>query len=175
MSEDNRKTSYSGRYLTMSEEEIGGHVYERVTLRPGVKVIPCDDDGKVLLIREKKLNERAPRWKLISGWMDKAGKDALAVAQEELAEEAGMAAEEWQEYLHWDKTGFTIEQEQWFFICRGLSRLEDPPENPDQGTISEMMWVGMDELFGLVDNRDMLWDSDTMVVIQILREQRNAA
>ena len=46
-----RKIIHGGKYLTMSTEDIDGHLYERVTLRPGVKVIAIQDN-KFLFIKE---------------------------------------------------------------------------------------------------------------------------
>jgi hypothetical protein len=45
-----RKIIHQGKYLTLSTENIQNHLYERATLRPGVKIIAIHQD-KFLLIK----------------------------------------------------------------------------------------------------------------------------
>lgn len=61
-----REIKYKGNYMEVSEENIDGHIYERVKLLPGVIVIPVRD-GEILFMREFRKHENISRIKLVSG------------------------------------------------------------------------------------------------------------
>lgn len=75
-----RKNVFEGKYLTMSTEDINGHIYERVNMRAGVRVVPVEDD-KILFIKEYRQHEQKSRLKLIGGWVDKKDKTPLEIAK----------------------------------------------------------------------------------------------
>ncbi len=146
---------YQGKYITVVEEEIDGHVYERARLREGVHVIPHDGNGNILLIREYRVHEKGERWKFVSGWMDKEGKDALTHAQEELAEEIGYRAEVWKEIFREKNRLGTCSFGIHVFLCEDLVPLEEKPENPDTGEVRELRWVDRRELVEILKKGDL--------------------
>ncbi len=162
------ETKYSGKYLTITEEQIGSHIYERVILKEGVRVYPIQE-GKLLLIKEFRTHEGKARWKIVSGWIDKEGKSTLEIAQEELAEETGLQAEHWDEFYVYDTMGATVSTRIPCYIATGISELPEKIENPDNDEILEMRWVNLDELYGLIDAQEMFWDDETIACIQALR------
>jgi len=163
---------YEGKYITLSEEVIGTHTYERITLRAGVNVIPVKDK-KVLLIKEKRTHEDEPRWKVVSGWCDKDEKTPLSHAQEELAEEANMQAEHWEEVYTTNIPNATINPNVHYFTCFGLSELSYIHENPDSCIILEKKWFSFDELFELINTKQTWMDHSLMVVLWVLYNQKN--
>ena len=56
---------------------------------------PSTSDDRVLLIRQYRHPVRTREWEIPAGLLDVAGEDPLAAAQRELAEEADLAAAEW--------------------------------------------------------------------------------
>jgi len=163
-----KKTVYKGNYITVTEEMMGDHTYERMVLRPGVCVIPAKD-GEILLIKEFRAHEKGARWKAVSGWMDKDGLDNLTIAKEELAEEVGMAAENWEKLPHFDIVDKTISIETSYFIAHDPYLLEDPPENPDHDEIEQLRWVSLRAYEIMLENGEMMWDRDALYILQALK------
>ena len=74
--------------------DIDGHVVVRDVLRhPGaVAVAAVDDEGRLLLIRQYRHPVAAYMWEIPAGLLDKPGEDLVECARRELAEEAGVTA-----------------------------------------------------------------------------------
>ncbi len=63
---------------------------------PGASaVVPVHDDGTVVLLRQFRYPPRREFLEVPAGKFDEDGEDALDLAQRELMEEAGLAAERW--------------------------------------------------------------------------------
>lgn len=166
-----QKIKYKGNYITVTEEEISGHTYERVKLRKGVHVIPYSNDGKIMLMNEKREHEDKSRWKLVSGWVDKEGGSILDHAIDELAEEVAYSAENWQEIYSSDYVDKTISPSAYYFTCNNLLKLENPPENPDTGFVLGYDWFSFDEIFAMMSQNKILRDDSIMVALHFLYEK----
>ena len=166
-----QEIKYSGNYITVTEENINNHIFERVKLRRGVHIIPYRDDGKILLIYERRVHERDIRWKLVSGWVDKEHKTILEHAQEELAEEVGYSAEQWREFYNTDRNDLTFSTSTYYFTCTHLTKLENPPINPDSGEILEYGWFSFDEIFQMLSKNQIEKDGSIMVALSFLYNQ----
>jgi len=143
---------YQGKYITATEEVIDGHTYERVRLREGVHLIPYrEEDNKILLMKEYRVHEGGARWKFVSGWIDKEGKDALQHAKEELAEELGLEAEYWKEIFSEKNRQATCSTGIHVFLCEHIHPLEQKPDNPDTGEVLDSKWFSLDELIQLIE------------------------
>lgn len=166
--EEEKKVVYGGRYITVTEQTIGDHTYERMVLRPGVCVIPAKD-GEILLIKEFRAHEKGARWKAVSGWMDKDGLDDLATAKEELAEEIGMASDKWEKLPRFDIEDKTINMETSYFIAHNPYQLKNPPKNPDHDEIEQVRWVSLRAYEIMLENGEMMWDRDALYILQTLK------
>lgn len=167
-----KETRYEGNYIQVSEEVIDGHTYERALLRPGVHVIPYRNDGKIMLMHESRAHETSPRWKLVSGWIDKDSKTDLEHAIEELAEEVGHTAQTWIKLPRMDDNNFTVSFQADFFVCTDLEKIENPPLNPDQGcTVLGYDWFTFDEIFDMMHDGKILKDNTILVALSYMREQ----
>jgi 8-oxo-dGTP pyrophosphatase MutT (NUDIX family) len=167
-----QETRYKGNYITVTEEIIHGHRYERVLLRPGIQVIPYREDGKILLMHESRTHETISRWKLVSGWVDKDGKTPLEHAIDELAEEVGYTATSWFHISKMDDKNFTISFQTDFFACTDLVKIPNPPNNPDEGCqVLDCGWFSFDEIFDLMADGRMLKDNTILVALCYMREQ----
>jgi 8-oxo-dGTP pyrophosphatase MutT (NUDIX family) len=158
-----RKIIHQGKYLTLSTENIQNHLYERATLRPGVKIIAIHQD-KFLLIKEYRLHEKKSCLKLVSGWQDKDNKTSLEIAQEELQEEAGYQADNWKLFHRHQTPNNTIEEKVDYFIATNLHRLSRH-SNPDNDTVEEVLFLSKEELLQKIDTKQILWDTDTAVLL----------
>ena len=167
-----QEIKYKGNYITVTEEDINGHIFERVKLRKGVHLIPYrEENKKILLIYEERIHEHKPRWKLVSGWVDKENKSVLEHAQEELAEEIGYSAEYWQEVYSTDREDLTISPSTYFFVCQHLTKLEHPPLNPDSGRVLTYEWFSFDEIFQMLSKDQIKKDGSIMVALSFLYDQ----
>lgn len=162
-----RKIVYQGKYLTMSEEEIGGHIYERASLRSGVKILPIKDN-KILFIREYRPHEKKSQLKLVGGWVDKDNKTSLEIAQEELREEISLEAKEWKLFYTYETPNWTVEDRQDYFIAENLIQLPKQ-NNPDSDIIEKIVYLGEKELLEKLENKEILWDKDMLVVLMWFR------
>src|SRR6476661_361970 len=94
------KTVYKGNILKVTEEEIDGIVWEKVYLPSGVIVFPITDDGKIMLIKEKRPHETPNvRIKPVSGILEPEKGTPEENAQREMQEEIGYKAREMKEIL----------------------------------------------------------------------------
>jgi len=166
-----RKIIHRGKYLTMSTEEIDGHLYERVTMRPGVAVLPIKDD-KVMFIKEYRTHEKRSSLKLISGWVDKENKTILEIAKEELKEEASMKAENWKLFYKYDTTNFTIEEKKSYFIAENLQKLP-PQNNPDNDIVEEVIFLNEKEVKEKLLTKELLWSKDFLVVLMYFDKKKD--
>jgi len=166
-----KEIKYQGKYITTSEEEINGHMYERTELQPGVHVLPIRDN-KILLINELRVHEKAARWKLVSGWCDKDNLSPQEHAQEELAEEVGMQAKHWEEFFNASVPNATVSLNTRYFVCTDISDIEEKIHNPDSGEVLDYGWFTYDQIFALINACKMWPGSSTMMAIWYLYNNR---
>ena len=91
---------FSGRVVSIVSDEItlpGGDSSVRdYVVHPGaVAVVPLDDHGRVVLVRQYRHPVRADLWELPAGLLDVAGEPAVDTARRELWEEADLRAGRW--------------------------------------------------------------------------------
>ena len=121
---------FEGRVWDIRRDEFtfAGHTIAREYMdHPGaVAVLAIDDQDRVLLINQYRHPVGLRDWELPAGLLDVDGEPPLDAARRELAEEAGLAASDWQVLvdLH-TSPGFTDESVR-VFLARGLS-----PERPE--------------------------------------------
>jgi ADP-ribose pyrophosphatase len=96
-----------------------------VVEHPGsVAVVALDDDGAVVLVRQYRHPIGAELDELPAGILDKEGEPAAATAQRELAEEAGLGADEWHVLVDLlTSPGMTNEASR-IFLARGLHEVD---------------------------------------------------
>ncbi len=138
---------YQGNYITVTKEVIDGHIFECMSLRAGVQVIPLRGQ-KILLINESRVHEHGCRCNIVSSWCDKQGRTTLDHATEKLAEEAGLAAADWEEIYNNNHPGAILNARTTFFVCRNVSELSLKLVKPDHGCeVLEQKWFTLDDVF----------------------------
>ncbi len=161
------KKVYSGKFITVFEEQNGKSTFERAYLLPSVQVIPFTKDGKILMIKEKRMIEGRSRWKFVSGFMDKPGLTAEQVAQEELMEEAGFVAGKLKKY-HYLNDPHTFVLPITYFLAYDLTPKKKP--NPDGEVIEEVKAFSVEELFQRVMDGEFDFLHEASVIMKIYRD-----
>lgn len=156
--------------MTLTEERLENHTYERVHLRSGVFVIPMNEKREILLIKEKRKHEGEIRWKIITGWVDKKHVDPEQIAREELAEEAQMQCQEMQQVYEVPRSKQTISTHEYYYIAKNCSDLAVPINNPDGDIVLDMKWVSESEYLELIDSQEIQISRNTGVIQYIFRD-----
>ncbi|MFC6010942.1 NUDIX domain-containing protein [Nocardia lasii] len=140
---------YSGAILALRQDQVrmpDGRVAEREVIEHhgAVAVLAIDDDGKVVLIRQYRHPIGTRLLELPAGLLDIDGEDPLTAAKRELAEETGLAAEQWSVLVDVALSpGFTDEALRVFFAT-GLSVTDRPDPEHEEADL-ELVRLPLDE------------------------------
>lgn len=136
--------------------EIDGHVVERqITLHPGAVSVACvSDRDEILLLRQYRHPVGAYLFELPAGLMDKHGEPPLAAAKRELAEEAGLAASDWDVLIDFYNSPGGSSEAHRVYLARGIERLAGGRAGGDGAEENDMaeVWVPIDQALGLAMN-----------------------
>lgn len=168
------KEVYKGQIIRVTEEKIGNVVWERAYVPHGVVVFPVTDEGKILLIEEKRPHENPQvRIKAVSGILEPHKGTPEENAQREMQEEIGLKAGKLELLMHLKGSG-TINHEQWFFIARDLT--EDKLPNPDgEDVILGIHSYDPEELMELLMQDKIRWSMSAMGMIRLIETLRRGA
>ena len=135
---------YEGKYIKVSEIQIGEHTWEKAYLPSGVIIFPFNHKGELMIIRERRPHEKYPhRLKFISGHLEQ-GEDVLETANRELQEEVGFKASKLEIFHEHHSTG-TINNSLYFVVAMELTASKLP--NPDgEETIMETLYFDLNTL-----------------------------
>ena len=136
------------------EVQIGDHrVVRDLVVHPGaVGVIALDDQDRVLLIRQYRHPVAAFLFEPPAGLLDTHKETAWDCAQRELAEEAGLRADDWHVLIDFlNSPGGTSETLR-CFLARGLHPLEGGREHTGEAEEAHLpqAWLPLDEAVSLV-------------------------
>src|SRR4051794_38651559 len=91
---------YDGKVISLRRDELAmpgdTTAWRDVVAHPGaVAVVALDDDNAVVVVRQYRHPVRRQLDELPAGLLDVEGEPAVETAKRELAEEAGLAADDW--------------------------------------------------------------------------------
>jgi 8-oxo-dGTP pyrophosphatase MutT (NUDIX family) len=136
-----------------------GQPFDRFVIRhPGaVTVVPLHEDGTVTLVRQYRAAVDAMVLEIPAGTRDKEGESPEDTGRRELAEEAGLAATDWELLIGtWNSPGVS-DQHTAIYLATGLSAV---PARPD----------GIEERYMSVE-RIALADVDALVADGTLKDE----
>lgn len=145
---DGSSEIYAGRVMALRSDRVvmpGGRVATReIVEHPGaVAVAALDADDRLMMIHQYRHAVRRRLWELPAGLLDVAGEDPLLTAQRELAEEAGLAADEWSVLLDIvPSPGFSDESIR-VYLARGITEVGRPDLGDDEEADLTLRWVSM--------------------------------
>ena len=127
---------YGGRIISVRRDQVrmgdGSTAAREVVDHIGaVGVVALDDEGNVVLVNQYRHPVRARLDELPAGLLDKDGEPALEAAQRELAEEAGLAADQWDVLLDLYTSPGVSNEAIRVFLARGLRPIEADGFTPE--------------------------------------------
>ncbi len=166
------KIVYKGQIIKVTEEIIESITWERAYLPNGVIIFPLNDEGKILMIEEKRPHENPPsRIKPISGILEIERGTPEENAQIEMQEEIGFKASELINFWNMKASG-TVNNQQYFFLARGLSHSKLP--NPDgEDTIISVKAYDLEELYQLYLSDKISWSHSTLGFFKLYHMLKN--
>jgi ADP-ribose pyrophosphatase len=161
------KEVYKGQIIRVTEEEIGGIVWERAYTPDGVIIFPITDEGKIILIEEKRPHENPPfRIKPVSGILEHDKGTPEENAQREMQEEIGYKSNDMELLWRMKGTG-TVNSEQYFYLARKLVPSKLP--NPDgEEVIMRQLEFTPEELYQKIVRDELKWSMSTLGIIRLL-------
>lgn len=101
-----------------------------------VAVVAIDDDGNIVLVHQYRHAFGRRLWELPAGLLDEGGEAPHLTAARELAEEAGLAAENWHTLVDLDSSpGFSDESVR-VFLATGLRDVERPVAHDEEADLT---------------------------------------
>jgi ADP-ribose pyrophosphatase YjhB (NUDIX family) len=165
------KKVYIGNYVSVAEDEINGHVFEKVYIGDGIVIFPFVANGKILLIKEKRLHENPPcRLKVITGFYeyDQSFEENV---NRELQEEVGKKANSIIKYITLKNTG-TINHTKYFAIACNLE--DSKLANPDgEDTITEIIPMAIEEIYNCIMTDKIRIDDISGVLLKLIHDLKN--
>lgn len=160
------ETKYTGKFIKVTEELIGKHIWERVYLSDGVMVFPINSQGEIYMIEEARPHEKNPvRLKFVTGLMDVKGEDPLRTANREMQEEIGLKARHLELILHRESTG-TVNNNFYQVVATHLEPSKIP--NPDgEETILSVTPYSIEAIKKMLENGRLEWSMGALGVFKI--------
>ena len=156
---------WQGKFVKVTTEVINNQVWERAYIPSGLVIFPITAEGKIIVIRERRLHETPPvRLKMVTGMLD-AGSDPAENANRELQEEVGYRAGTMIPFWEYRSTG-TVNAVTHFFVAKDLEKNKLP--NPDgEDVIEEILELTLDELRLKIDQEEMKWGVGVMGFLRL--------
>jgi 8-oxo-dGTP pyrophosphatase MutT (NUDIX family) len=124
------ETKFTGNVISLRVDDVrmsdGKVVRREVVTHPGaVAIVALDDEGKVVLVNQYRPAVRARFDELPAGLLDVDGETALVAAQRELAEETGLAAEEWNVLVDLHSSPGMTDEAVRIYLARGITSVDN--------------------------------------------------
>jgi ADP-ribose pyrophosphatase len=111
-----------------------------------VAVLALDDQDRVLLIKQYRHPVRHREWEIPAGLLDVHGESPLSAAKRELAEEADLAADEWNVLAEFYTTPGGNDEAIRIYLARGVHPTAGAFARSDEEADMEVRWAPLDEV-----------------------------
>jgi 8-oxo-dGDP phosphatase len=124
------ETKFKGSLISVRVDDVrmsdGSVVPREVVTHPGaVAIAALDDEGKIILVNQYRVAIGAQLDELPAGLLDVGGESALDAAKRELAEEAQLAADQWDVLVDLHSSPGVSTEAIRVFLARGLSPVDE--------------------------------------------------
>jgi 8-oxo-dGTP pyrophosphatase MutT (NUDIX family) len=144
-----RQQIHKGRLISYFDDEVkltdGTVAHREVVEHPGaVAIVACDDQGRVVLVRQWRHPVGRALWELPAGTRDRSDEAPESTAERELEEETGLRARAWRKLGFWPLVPGYSTEVMHFYAASGLEPCDahsDADERLEPGyfTNSEVM------------------------------------
>ena len=146
------RVAYENAWIRVREDQVirpDGEpgIYGVIEIRPSVGVVAIDNSERVILVGQWRYSVNRYSWEVPRGGSHPGESDMLEVAKRELAEEAGVLAENWQVLGPVDVCNGVADDVQTLFLATKLRQTErrlDPEEE------IQVEWRPFKEAIGMV-------------------------
>ncbi len=130
------RITYENPWIRVREDQVSRPdgrpgIYAVVEIRPSVGVVALNEQNEIVLVGQWRYPHDHYSWEIPRGGSHPGENDMLAVAQRELAEEAGLKAENWKYLGAVDCCNGVVNDLQSLYLATNLSQTErrlDPEE-----------------------------------------------
>jgi ADP-ribose pyrophosphatase len=127
-----------------ADDPTGFHIKRSIIRHPGSAVVmPVDDQGRILLVRQFRLPANGYMWEIPAGKIDD-GENAFQAAQRELSEETGLSAKSWKELVSFYASPGFVQEKMTLFLATDLT--QGKAHNVDDEKI-DVRWFTPEELW----------------------------
>ncbi|MDP5228502.1 MULTISPECIES: NUDIX hydrolase [Arthrobacter] len=148
-----RRTVFEGRVWNVVSDTVslgpGGPTIVRdyVEHTGAVAVIPVDDQGRILLLKQYRHPVGMDLWEIPAGLLDVEGEDPVAAAARELAEETDLVAAEWHVLVDFFNSPGGSSEALRAYVATGLSPVPESERHvrTDEEAEFEYAWVPLDD------------------------------
>lgn len=141
---------YSGRVWDVRSDTVrygDGEIVRQYVDHPGAAaVVAVDAQDRVLLIQQYRHPIRHRDWEIPAGLLDVAGEDPLQAAQRELAEEADLAAQDWDPLVSVFTTPGGNDEVVHLFLARRLAQVGTAHAREEEEADIRTEWVPLDDV-----------------------------
>jgi ADP-ribose pyrophosphatase len=130
-------------------------------------VMPIDERGRVLLVRQFRLPANDYMWELPAGRRD-PGETLLRAAKRELREETGLTAARWSKLSRFFVSPGFLAEEMVIFAAQGLHHGEQQPMEDER---IHLQWFTQREIANMIDRGEI---QDAKTIIGFLLWQRRS-
>ncbi|HEY3836183.1 MAG TPA: NUDIX hydrolase [Bryobacteraceae bacterium] len=142
-----------------AHDPCGFHIKRSIIRHPGSAVVmPVDDKGRILLVRQFRLPADRYLWEIPAGKIDD-GETAFQAAQRELGEETGLSAKTWKELVTFYPSPGYVEERMTIFVATDLTQGE--AHNMDDEQI-DTRWFTREEMADGIRNGEIM-DAKTII------------
>jgi len=150
-------------YVTLDRAiDPSGFEIKRAIVKHGGSAVmmPVDDRGRVLLVRQYRLPAQGYLWELPAGRVDE-GESVLQAAKRELKEETGHTAKQWKKLATFFPSPGFLAEKMTIFLATGLTAGESTPMEDER---IETRWFTVREIEESIDEGKII-DAKTMIGI----------
>jgi len=141
---------YSGRVWDVRSDTVrygDGEIVRQYVDHPGAAaVVAVDAQDRVLLIQQYRHPIRHRDWEIPAGLLDVAGEDPLQAAQRELAEEADLAAQDWDPLVSVFTTPGGNDEVVHLFLARRVAPVGTAHAREEEEADIRTEWVPLDDV-----------------------------
>ena len=170
---DDEQTLFKGRRFSVVEKTVTrasgqtGSV-QYVKHIGSVAILPVLDDGRICLIRSRRLTVGETLIEVPAGTRE-PNEPPLETARRELAEETGYRATSFEELAAYFPSPGVLSERMWIFVAKGLT--EGPPAREANEEIDNLV-VSWDEALAMIDSREI---QDGKTIVALLAYQRQSS